>query len=130
MEERNTQIVEEEIEINRRDELKDEIFENLKNQLLEEKRLVGRFYEFSNAHGEFEYDELGVNHAEADDILRKANKIRDKFLTQIELNLMYVFENVDTNSLTNIISFDLEVEGERFRVVIEVFENSFDLEVR
>lgn len=124
---RKTQIVNEEIEEN--DQLKDEVFEKLKKALIEQKRLLGRFYEFSTEHGEFEYDELGENMEEGDELLRRADKIRDKILDQIEQELLYIFENRDTNSMTNIISFDLDAKQNKYRVVIEVSKNSFDLEV-
>jgi hypothetical protein len=126
---RQTVIVDEEIEDSQRDIIKSEVFEKLKEQLIEQERLLGRFFEFSKEHGEFEYDELGVNDEDGDEILRKAEKIRDKILTQIEQNVMFVFENVETNTLTNMISFNLEEKSEKFRVIIEVFENSFNLEI-
>jgi hypothetical protein len=126
---RQTQIVDEEIVDSKRDEIKDELFNSLKDSFIAEQRLLGRFLEFSTEHGCFEYDELGVNDEEGEEILRKANKLRDKLLSNIEQEKMFVFENVDTNSLTNMISFNVEESGERFRVVVEVLEDSFNLEI-
>ena len=40
----------------------------------------------------FEFDEMGINMDEADDILRKTNKIRDLFLSNIEEKLLCIFE--------------------------------------
>lgn len=126
---RQTQIVDEQTDLSKREEIKEEVFDTLKLQFIEQQRLLGRFYEFSSEHAVFEYDETGDNYEEGDEILRKANKIRDKLLSAIEQNCLYIFQNVETNTLTNMISFDIEKDGERFRIIIEVFENSFNLEV-
>ncbi len=130
---RKSEIVEEELEenlISPRDELKDEIFDKLKLAFMEEKRLLGRFYEFSNEHGSFEYDEMGMNMEEGDEVLRKVDKIRDKILNTIQENLLYIFENIETNTLTNIITFDLDAKEFQYKVVLEVFSDSFTLEIR
>jgi formamidopyrimidine-DNA glycosylase len=109
--------------------LKDEVFEKLKIALLEESRLIGRFYEFCEEHTHFEYDEMGMNMEEGEDILRKADKIRDKFLNIIEEKLLYIFDNIETNSITRMITFDLDAKEFQYRVVIEVFQDSFNLEI-
>ena len=126
----NVQIdIETEDTISQKEKIKDEVFEKLKNQLIVEARLIKRFYQFCKEYNEFEYDEQGLNMEESDDILRKANKIRDKFLTSIEQNLLFVFENIQTNSLTSMITFDLDTREFQYKVIIEVEENSFNLEV-
>jgi len=126
----NVQIdIETEDTISQKEKIKDEVFEKLKDQLIVEARLIKRFYQFCKEYNEFEYDEQGLNMEESDDILRKANKIRDKFLTSIEQNLLFVFENIQTNSLTSMITFDLDTREFQYKVIIEVEENSFNLEV-
>lgn len=117
-------------EIEEQEKLKDEVFEKLKDALLEEKRLIGRFYDFCEEHTHFEYDELGMNMEEGEDILRKTDKIRDKFLSSIEEKLLYIFENVETNTLTRIITFDLDTKEIQYKVILEVFEDSFNLEIQ
>ena len=131
-ESRRTNIIEEELEediIDSRDLLKDEVFDKLKFAFVEEKRLLGRFYEFSVEHTNFEYDESGINMEEADDILRKTNKIRDKILNIIQEDLLFIFDDIETNTSTNIISFDLDAKEFQYKVVIEVLSDSFNLEI-
>jgi hypothetical protein len=131
-EDRETKIIEDEIEeneLNQEKNLRDEIFEKLKTSMIDEKRLIGRFYDFCEEHTNFEYDEMGMNMEEGKDILKKADKIRDKVLISIQEKLFYIFENVETNTLTNIISFDLDAREFKYRVVIEVFKDSFNLEI-
>ncbi len=113
-----------------REEFRDELFEQLKIALVDEQRLLKRFYDFCGQYDSFEYDEMGLNMDEAKEVLRKTNKIRDKFLNSIEEKLLYVFENVETNTLTNIISFDLDAKEFKFKVVLEVFTDSFNLEIQ
>ena len=109
---------------------RDEVFENLKIALIEEKRLLGRFSSFCEEHNNFEYDEMGMNMEEGENILRMTNKIRDKFLAQIQEKLLYIFENPETNTLTHIITFDLDTKENQFKIIIEVLEDSFNLEVK
>ncbi|MEA2019221.1 MAG: hypothetical protein U9N59_12305 [Campylobacterota bacterium] len=131
MSDRVTNVVDEELieEIDPREEFRDELFEQLKTALIDEQRLLKRFYEFCEQFDGFEYDEMGMNMEEGNDILKRTNKIRDKFLNSIEEKLLYIFNNVDTNTLTRIVSFDLDAQEFQYRVIVEVFENSFDLEV-
>ena len=134
-ENRKTEIVDEEILIednNSEEELqniKDEVFEKMKLALIDEKRLLCRFIDFCDEYNNFEYDEMGVNMEEADAVLKRCDKIRDKFLVNIEEKLLYVFENVKTNTLTNMISFNVDTKENKFKVVIEVMSDSFNLEV-
>ena len=130
-EKRVTDIVEEEIieNIDENEEDRSEVFENLKIALIEQKRLLARFCDFCEEHNNFEYDEMGMNMEEGEDILRMTNKIRDKFLASIEEKLLYIFQNVETNTLTHIVSFDLDAKENQYKVVIEVLEDSFNLEI-
>lgn len=109
--------------------LHDEIFEKMKLALIDEKRLLGRFIEFCKEYTGFEYDEMGENMEEADDVLRKCDKIRDKFLLNIETKLLYIFSNVKTNTLTQILTFELDTKDAQFKVILEVMPNSFNLEI-
>lgn len=118
------------IEEIKNDEQRDEVFENLKIALIEEKRLLGRFSTFCEEHNNFEYDEMGMNMEEGEEILRMTNKIRDKFLATIEEKLLYIFQNVETHTLTHMITFDLDAKENQYKVIIEVLENSFNLEVK
>ncbi|RLA80717.1 MAG: hypothetical protein DRG78_10450 [Epsilonproteobacteria bacterium] len=118
------------IELEKREEFRDELFEQLKIALIDEQRLLKRFYEFCAQYDGFEYDEMGMNMEEGNAILKRADKIRDKFLNSIEEKLLYIFDNLDTNTLTRIVSFDLDAKEFQYKVIIEVFEDSFDLEVK
>ena len=91
---RATDIIDEELLDDDMDTLKDEVFSQLSATLIEEKRLIKRFYDFCDEYNNFEFDEMGLNMDEADDILRKTNKIRDLFLSNIEEKLLFIFNNV------------------------------------
>jgi len=126
---RSTEIVDEEL-IDDIDTLKEEVFSQLSASLIEEKRLLKRFYDFCDEYNNFEFDEMGINMDESDDVLRKTNKIRDLFLSNIEENLLYIFNNVESNTLTRVITFDLDAKEDSFKVIIEVMSDSFNLELQ
>ena len=127
---RVTQIVDEEIiEVDLKEEFKDELFQNLKLALIDEKRLLKRFCEFSEEYTEFEYDEMGMNMEDGEEILKRANKIVDKALVTIEKKLLYIFENIQINTATQMITFDLDTQEYQYKVIVEVLENSFNLEI-
>lgn len=126
---RQTQIVDEEILDDENELIKDEVFSKLSYALIEEKRLISRFYNFCDEYNNFEFDEMGINMDESDDVLRKANKIRDLFLSNIESKLLYIFENVESNTLTKIITLDLDNKEDNYKVIIEIMSDSFNLEI-
>ncbi|MEA3497517.1 MAG: hypothetical protein U9R16_00525 [Campylobacterota bacterium] len=131
MSDRKTEIIEEEIIESEEvlSNIRDEVFEDIKLALIDEKRLLGRFIDFCDEYNNFEYDEMGENMEEATAVLNRCDKIRNKFLANIEEKLLCVFENVETNTLTNMISCNVDTKENQFKVVIEVMDNSFNLEV-
>ncbi|MEA3512604.1 MAG: hypothetical protein U9R37_03285 [Campylobacterota bacterium] len=116
-------------EIDPKEEKREEVFEKLKYEFIEEQRLIGRFYDFCSQYHNFEYDEMGINMEEGEDILRKTNVIKDKILNRASEKLLYIFENVEINTIANIISFDLDTKEYQYKVVLEVMSDSFNLEV-
>ena len=126
--ERKTEVAED-IEEEIVDELQDEIFDKLKDALVGEARLVKRFYDFCLEHNSFEFDEMGMNMEEAEEVLDRANKIRDKLLANIENLTLYKFSSVKTDEVYCKILFDIIVEEESRHCIIEADNDSFDLEV-
>lgn len=110
-------------------EIREKLFEDLKQALIEEKRLLGRFYEFCYEHNYFEYDGSGINDEEAYEFLRKANKIRDKLLNNISQNHLYIFEDIQTNSTNNLITAQFVAKEGSFKMVLEVMKEGFHLEL-
>ncbi|MCD4759010.1 MAG: hypothetical protein K8R39_12120 [Arcobacteraceae bacterium] len=149
-ENRKTEIVEEEIEdfeeeiktsdsmsevglsnIDSTEILRDEVFEQFKLALLNEDptRILGKFYNYCYQYTNFEFDESAMNMDEADDVLRKVNILRDKLLESLEEILSYRFEDIKTNTLEFQISFTTTIEDNKYTIIIEVFPDSFDLEI-
>ena len=119
----------EENKINLREKQREKLFNKLKDNFIQGHRLLKRFYDFSSMYENFEYDEQGLNMDDADDVLRKANKIRDKFLDNIANKLDMKFEQIVSNTLLNTISFELTKETNQFKINLELLEDSFNLEV-
>jgi len=129
MSERKTNIMDDDLEENNfEEEIRDENFSKLSDAFLNEKRLLKRFYTFCEAYNEFEFDEMGINMEDADDIVRKANKIRDKFLENIEENLGCSFENIRTTVASKMLEMDMCIEKQRYTFTIKILNDSFQLE--
>ena len=132
-EDRRTVIIEEEIEDFESEitSKRDEIFEQFKLALLNEDstRLLGKFYNYCNEYVNFEFDESAMNMDEADDVLRKVNILRDKLIESLEEILSYRFENIKTDTLKFQISFTTTIEDRKYSIILEVFPDSFDLEI-
>ena len=132
-ENRRTTIVEEELEDFDNDisTQRDEIFEQFKLALLNETptRLLGKFYNYCNEYVNFEFDESALNMDEAEDVLRKMNILRDKLLASLEENLPYTFEDIKTDTRNFQISFSITLEDMKYKIILEVFQDSFDLEI-
>ncbi len=126
---RQTDIVDEIEEDEVIDVIQDEIFEALKDSLIEESRLVKRFYDFCLEFNNFAYDEMGMNMEEADEVLARANKIRDKILDNLMAKTEYKFINIKTDEVYYKILFDIMIEEDTKHCIIEVDIESFDLEV-
>lgn len=118
---RETQIVDE--------ELIDEVFSNLSKALKDEKRLLKRFYEFCDEYEEFDYDESGINMDEAKDLLRKADKIRDLILSNIQEKLTYHFSNIKTQTSSKTFVAKVKADDEEYTMIVEVMQDSFNLEI-
>jgi len=116
-------------EIDDIEEYRDEVFSKLSDALLEEKRLMRRFYDFCEEYNNFEFDEMGINIYGADDLLRKANKIRDLFLSNVEDRLLYIFDNVESNMLERRIYMDLDLPEISYKLTLEIKFDSFNLEL-
>jgi len=125
MSSRQTEIDDYEIDDN--EELEDEIFSNLSTCLIEEKRLLKRFYDFCEEYNNFEFDEMGINMNEADDILRKSNKIRDLILSNIEEKSAYIFNDIQSDIVSKSFSMDIGLQQDSYQVIIEVQSDSFNL---
>ncbi len=121
-------IVENEID-EQLDILKDEVFENLKESFIKEKRLLKRFYDFCEDYNFFEYDEMGMNMEDGETALRFVNKINEKILNNIQNDLSYKFKNIEVDTFKYKVSFILEIEQYKFTIVLEVLTDSFNLEI-
>jgi len=111
------------------DILKDEVFENLKESFIKEKRLLKRFYDFCEDYNFFEYDEMGMNMEDGETALRFVNKINEKILNNIQNDLSYKFKNIEVDTFKYKVSFILEIEQYKFTIVLEVLTDSFNLEI-
>jgi hypothetical protein len=111
------------------DNINDEIFKLLKDNLIDEARLLKRFYEFCYEYNNFEYDESGFNFDEGQDIPKKINKIRDKLLLNIKNNIDYDIQNIKTIEANYKFLFDIIIDENIKHCIVKVDVDSFELEL-
>jgi len=116
-------------EIDPRVEKRDQLFEDVKNVLLNQDRILKKFFLHSDEHCEFDYEEMGLSFEEEEEHLRRTNKLKDKILDNLETDLSIQCKNREIDTLHNMIICDSSFEEETFRIVLEVYEDSFDLEI-
>lgn len=93
-----------------------EIYNNIKETFLEEARLIGRLDHFFNEFIDFEFDEMGINYEEVDEIAKKAQKINDKLI-----------KNINEKTSLNITTKRVDIENRKveYRVEFEEEESDF-----
>lgn len=115
------------------EDMSETIFEELKAILLNEQRLLSRFYEYCLAYQNFEFDEMGLNMDEADEEKRKALKIKEKLISTINEKFEYTIKNNSADILNNTIQLDIEFEDEsetkllKYNITVE--EDGFSIEI-
>lgn len=108
--------------------LRDEVFESFKKELLENKTILEKFLRYSKEHNSLEFTEFSEPE-EIEESLRKANKLRDKLLKNIEQKYDYILESSNTNTTIDMITAQIDTQGYQYKVVIEALDEGFNLEV-
>lgn len=112
----------------------DQIFEDLKSELVEHTRLLKRFYHFCITYQNFEFDELGLNTDEAEKEKNRALKIKDKLFNEINKNFKYTLKETSTDILKNKIELVLQYNTNESKKIVEfvlsIEEDGFILELK
>ena len=121
----------EEIEEASYESIRDELFESIKNALLDEDeiRLLKKFYHYAEQHTEYDFDDMGLDFEESEDLLRRCNTLRDKIVEKLQEILELEFKETSIDTLHMLIVTRTTYKEQNFKVIIEVFEDSFDLEI-
>jgi hypothetical protein len=123
------------VDMNKEDKIQDslqiqeELFDILKIQFIKENRLLKRYYEFCVEYQNYEYDEMGMNMEDGEDLMRKAIKIRTKFMKNIQDDTDLEFSNITTDTVNNRLGFNIIKDDDTFEIKLDLFEDSFDLEI-
>ncbi len=134
---RQTKIVEEELEEESSqeeqspEEKRDELFEVVKNNLLGEDqlRLLQKFYFYGNQHSEFDLDVSGLTGEDADQSLTRCHTLARKIVQNIATQLDQIQDQYEIDTLNMILTTSVQYKQSQFKIVLEVFEDSFDLEI-
>lgn len=114
--------------------MNDEIFEDLKLALLDQTRLLKRFYGYCLAYQDFEFDEMGLNIEEADNEKRKALKIHDKLIEELNKVIKHPIDQTSPDILKNminlVIKYNINESKKIVEFVLSIEEDSFILEIK
>jgi hypothetical protein len=112
-------------------ELRDELFSQVKDALLEEDqiRLLKKFYIHANQHTDFDFDDMGLDFEESEAILKRCTTLKNKIIAHLEASLELQFFDVSFDTLHMMIVAFTSYKEHQFKIIIEVFEDSFDLEI-
>lgn len=67
--------------------MKDEIYEKLEDAIVHESRLVEKTKDYMLQYFNFEYDEMGLNMEEADELMGKVEKLANKLVNNISSSI-------------------------------------------
>jgi hypothetical protein len=111
--------------------IKDNLFESIKNALLDEDeiRLLKKFYHYAEQHTEFDFDDMGLDFNEGEDLHRRCNTLKNKIIEKLQELLELEFQETTIDTLHMVIITHTTYKEQTFKIVIEVFEDSFDLEL-
>jgi hypothetical protein len=70
-----------------------------------------------------------MNMEDGEDLMRKAIKIRTKFMKNIQDDTDLEFSNITTDTVNNRLGFDTIKDDDTFEIKLDLFEDSFDLEI-
>ena len=108
------------------------IFDELKSALLDQTRLLKRFYGFCITYQDFEYDEMGLNTDEAENEKRKAIKIHNKLIEEINKSIKYPIEDTFVDILKNttnlVVKYNINESKKIVEFTLSIEEDSFTLE--
>jgi hypothetical protein len=111
--------------------IRDNLFESIKNALLDEDeiRLLKKFYHYAEQHTEFDFDDMGLDFNEGEDLHRRCNTLKNKIIEKLQELLELEFQETTIDTLHMVIITHTTYKEQTFKIVIEVFEDSFDLEL-
>jgi len=122
--------------------MNNELYEKIEDAFINEARLVKRLNSFMYEYNHFEYDEMGINMDEADEVKARLEKIHKKLMDNVNSNLEIPLKTKDIDivyhkvNLVATVQEDIEDEDEQIKVVqkdinfaIIVDDDGFELEI-
>jgi hypothetical protein len=112
-------------------EIRDELFELVKNNLLndDQLRLLQKFYLYGSQHSDFELDVSALSDEDADQALSRCHTLARKIVQNLATEVDQIQEQYEIDTLNMILVTYLEYKQTNFKIVLEIFEDSFDLEI-
>ncbi|MEA1914878.1 MAG: hypothetical protein U9N30_06145 [Campylobacterota bacterium] len=111
--------------------MENELYEKVEEAFVEESRLVERLNTFMHEYNDFEYDEMGMNMEEADEVKARLNKIHDKLLNNVNEHLDFPLDSMHIDIVFHTVELlaqtTKEIEKEGGEIQIEQISVPFSM---
>ena len=108
---------------------RDELFETLKQIMIENFQLVEKFHTYCDQYIEYQSDVQGLNDDEAADSLRKIAILKNKIIEKIRESIDCEIVQPQLVAETYTIKFSCTKDMHSFQIIFQASQKSFDLEI-
>jgi regulator of sigma D len=121
--------------------MNNELFDKIEDAFVKEARLVQRLNSFMFEYNHFEYDEMGINMEEADEVKKRVEKIHNKLMNNVNSILDFTLKSKNIDILHHKVDLTATIQEEKqedeetiivkkdidFSIIVD--EDGFELEI-
>jgi regulator of sigma D len=121
--------------------MNNELFDKIEDAFVKEARLVQRLNSFMFEYNHFEYDEMGINMEEADEVKKRVEKIHNKLMNNVSSILDFTLKSKNIDILHHRVDLTATIQEEKqedeetiivkkdidFSIIVD--EDGFELEI-
>jgi regulator of sigma D len=121
--------------------MNNELFDKIEDAFVKEARLVQRLNSFMFEYNHFEYDEMGINMEEAEEVKKRVEKIHNKLMNNVSSILDFTLKSKNIDILHHKVDLTATIQEEKqedeetiivkkdidFSVIVD--EDGFELEI-
>jgi regulator of sigma D len=121
--------------------MNNELFDKIEDAFVKEARLVQRLNSFMFEYNHFEYDEMGINMEEADEVKKRVEKIHNKLMNNVSSILDFTLKSKNIDILHHKVDLTATIQEEKqedeetiivkkdidFSIIVD--EDGFELEI-
>jgi regulator of sigma D len=121
--------------------MNNELFDKIEDAFVKEARLVQRLNSFMFEYNHFEYDEMGINMEEAEEVKKRVEKIHNKLMNNVSSILDFTLKSKNIDILHHRVDLTATIQEEKqedeetiivkkdidFSIIVD--EDGFELEI-